>query len=150
MLKIRMNSVTQFVEKWGLDRGEEFKQDLDKILTDPNTEAINTLIDKIKELQKPSLGKFASMSARDYAVKKGINPDDIKGTGVNGKITKKDLVEFTGEPRNSGKKSTKELMKDKIQCYGLNGKGEPCSKPAIYQGMNHPDRFYCGVHRPME
>lgn len=142
-----MDSVSQFIEKWS-DKSKDFKNELDKILNDENVKTINSLIDRLKEIQKPSFGKFASISARDYAVKKGINPEDIKGTGINGKITKKDLIEFTGEPHKSnGKKSTKEILKEKIKCCGKNAKGEPCVKPAIYQGMKNPDNWFCGVHR---
>jgi pyruvate/2-oxoglutarate dehydrogenase complex dihydrolipoamide acyltransferase (E2) component len=152
-----METVNQFYDKYGF----ACKEDLDKILKDDNVEFFESLIEKLKGFQKPSLGKFASVSARDFSVEKGVSPDDIEGSGRGGKITKGDIVAFLGDTseangdndsiisksKRTSKKSTTQLKAEKFQCIGNEG---GCDKPGIYQDPKNPKQWLCGRHRPFQ
>ena len=79
--------------------------------------------------------KWASKTAGEFAIEKGVTLDDFE----TGKISKKDVENFLkAKDKNSGETSS-------IKCHGLTKKGEPCNR----NGTKCPDgaKFqYCFRH----
>jgi hypothetical protein len=95
-----------------------------------------------KITEKTDLGKFASRAAKKYVKDNNIDDgiiDIIKGNGLNGKITKSDILKHIKNP----KKCKHEISKNHI-CKGVKNNGDLCDKSGVYELNNV---WYCGYHK---
>ena len=106
----------------------------------------------VKTTNKREGQKWASKVAQAFAEEKELTLDDFPGIE---KVTKQHMLEFIknkdtqinkqntkGSPSDSTPKST---TKRKVQCNGLTGKGDPCTRT----GTIKPDgakNYYCFRH----
>ena|SRR3989338_3975336 len=73
---------------------------------------------KVKPTTKQSNGKLALPAVRNLAKELGVNLDDVRGTGKDGRITENDVREATTLERDSGEKMTEITVKRKYDFYG--------------------------------
>tara|TARA_A100001015_G_C15003808_1_gene719767 strand:- start:376 stop:996 length:621 start_codon:yes stop_codon:yes gene_type:complete len=103
--------------------------------------AIKTNISKKSSKKKSNLGNFASKKAKEFAEENGLKEEDIKGTGKNGKITKKDIVPHLPKKKKA-ETEKKEEPRKKTPCNGLTNSGNACKRI----GSHKPEgasNYYC-------